>query len=94
MNIVGAVLLLVGTAAAAVGIWIALEQRLSLRTRVRQRFSLLSDKPWLFIGIMAAAVLLIGLFLLMFRVPVAVYYTIGGLLTGSAIMLLSANDKD
>ena len=94
MSIFGSLILLAGMIAMSAGIWTALEQRLSLRTRLRRRFPALKENPWLVIGIMFGAVLLIGVFLLMFRAPVALYYAIGGLMTGSAIMLLAGNDEE
>lgn len=94
MSIYGSFILLVGMIVLAVGIWTALEQRLSLRTRIRRRFPIFSANPWLVTGIMLGAVLLAGLFLLMFRAPVALYYALGGLMTGSVIMLLSGNDSE
>ena len=94
MSIYGSVMLLALMIALSAGIWTALEQRLSLRTRLRKRFPVLAGKPWLVIGIMVGAVLLIGLFLLLFEAPVAVYYALGGLLIGSVIMLLAGNDSE
>ena len=94
MSVVGSVLLLLGTLIFTVGVWIALEQRLSFRSRLRERFPVFGRNPWLVIGIMLGAVLLIGVFLLMFRAPVALYYVVGGLVTGSVIMLVSAGDEE
>ena len=94
MNVYGSVMLLIGMIVISAGIWTALEQRLGLRTRLRRRFPALKENPWLVIGIMFGAVLLIGVFLLMFRAPVALYYVIGGLMTGSVIMLLSGNNDE
>ena len=94
MNVFGSLLLLTGMIVMSVGIWTALEQRLSLRTRLHRRFPVLKGNPWLVIGIMFGAVLLIGVFLLMFRAPVALYYAIGGLMTGTVIMLLTGNDEE
>ena len=81
-------MLLLGMMILSAGIWTALEQRLSLRTRLRRRF------PVLGIGIMFGAVLLTGVILLLVSAPVAVYYAVGGLMTGTVIMLLSGNDSE
>ena len=94
MNAFGAVMLLLGMMILSAGIWTALEQRLSLRTRLRRRFPVLGRNPWLVIGIMFGAVLLTGVILLLVSAPVAVYYAVGGLMTGTVIMLLSGNDSE
>ena len=94
MNAFGAVMLLLGMMILSAGIWTALEQRLNLRTRLRRRFPVLGRNPWLVIGIMFGAVLLTGVILLLVSAPVAVYYAVGGLMTGTVIMLLSGNDSE
>ena len=94
MNVFGSIFLLIGMIVLSAGIWTALEQRLSLRTRLRKRFPVFAGNPWLVIGIMFGAVLLIGGFLLLLEAPVALYYALGGLITGTVIMLLSPNDSE
>ena len=87
-------MLLLGMMILSAGIWTALEQRLSLRTRLRRKIPVLSRNPWLVIGVMFGAVLLTGVILLLVSAPVAAYYAAGGLMTGTVIMLLSGNDSE
>ena len=88
MNTLGSVLLLVGVTAVSVGLWFVLEQRYGLRTGLRERFPVTEKNPWLLTGILLAVLLLMGIFFLAVRAPLAVYCGVGGALIGTVVSLL------
>ena len=90
---IGAVICLAGTLLFGFGAWFALEQRFGLRTRLIRRFPVLRVKPWAAIGVLLAAILLLGFLFLVLHVPEVAYYITGGLLTVSLAVLICGRNE-